>query len=198
MITKNYNILLLSPIESEINSYFNENNINYFQTSDVLSLNNFRNQNIDIVISYRYRHILKKQHIDFFNGSIINLHSSLLPHNRGAHPNFWSFYENTPKGISIHYVDEGIDTGDIIFQKEYELDTEMTFKESYNFLDKNIKKYLIKNFTKILNKDIVPFKQVGLGTFHNAKDILPYTSKFPNLWDMKISTFLKEVKGIKF
>jgi hypothetical protein len=70
----------------------------------------------------------------------------------------------------------------------------MNFKESYNFLDKNIKKYLIKNFTKILNKDIVPIKQIGQGTFHNAKDILPYESKFPNLWDVKISTFLKEVK----
>jgi len=194
MITNNYNVLLLSPIESEINSYFNENNINYFQTSDVLSLKNIQNLNIDIVISYRYRHIIKKQHIDFFNGNIINLHSSLLPHNRGAHPNFWSFYENTPKGISIHYIDECIDSGDLIFQKEYELGSEMTFKESYNFLDKNIKKYLIKNFTKILNKDVVPIKQTGQGTFHNAKDILPFTSKFPNLWDMKISTFLKEVK----
>jgi len=70
----------------------------------------------------------------------------------------------------------------------------MNFKESHNFLVKNIKKYLIKNFTKILNKYIVPIKQIGQGTFHNAKDILPYENKFPNLWDMKISTFLKEVK----
>ena len=40
---------------------------------------------------------------------------SFLPYNRGSHPNFWSFVENTPKGVSIHEVSNGIDDGDIIF-----------------------------------------------------------------------------------
>ncbi|MCL0081308.1 hypothetical protein M1N64_03665 [Peptococcaceae bacterium] len=50
--------------------------------------------------------------MDKFQGRAINLHISFLPWNRGADPNFWSFIENAPVGVSIHYLDEGIDTGD--------------------------------------------------------------------------------------
>ena len=43
---------------------------------------------------------------------------SFLPYNRGSHPNFWSFIDDTPKGITIHEIDEGADTGNIVFQKK--------------------------------------------------------------------------------
>ena len=71
---------------------------------------------ISNIISFGYRHkinedILRKKK------KIINLHISYLPYNKGAHPNFWSFAENTPSGVSIHKVDRGIDTGNIIYQK---------------------------------------------------------------------------------
>ena len=49
---------------------------------------------------------------------MINLHISYLPYNKGAHPNFWSWVKNTPKGVSIHLISEKIDAGDIIFQKK--------------------------------------------------------------------------------
>ena len=43
---------------------------------------------------------------------------SYLPWNRGADPNFWSILEDTPKGVTIHIMDESIDTGDILYQKD--------------------------------------------------------------------------------
>jgi len=43
----------------------------------------------DLVISYGYRHILKKEIIESSKAPIVNLHISYLPWNRGAHPNFW-------------------------------------------------------------------------------------------------------------
>src|SRR5690606_23646870 len=43
---------------------------------------------------------------------------SYLPYNRGAHPNVWSIVEETPAGVTLHYVDAGIDTGDIVAQRE--------------------------------------------------------------------------------
>lgn len=70
------------------------------------------------VISYGYRHVLKKDVLDLFPNRAINLHISYLPWNRGADPNYWSFVDDTPKGVSIHFLDEGIDTGDIIAQRE--------------------------------------------------------------------------------
>ena len=46
----------------------------------------------------------------------INTHPSLLPFNRGKHYNFWAIVEQAPFGVSLHFVEEGVDCGDIIAQ----------------------------------------------------------------------------------
>jgi methionyl-tRNA formyltransferase len=71
----------------------------------------------DFIISYNYSHILPKNIVNAFSERIFNLHISLLPWNRGYSPNFWSFMENTPKGVSIHQIDESLDTGEILVQQ---------------------------------------------------------------------------------
>ena len=71
----------------------------------------------DIIISFGYRKIINKRLIKK-NKPIINLHISYLPYNRGSHPNFWSFIDKTPSGVTIHEIGEGIDTGKIIYQKK--------------------------------------------------------------------------------
>jgi len=69
----------------------------------------------------------------------INLHPSLLPWNRGAHSNFWSFLEDTPKGVTIHIIDEGIDTGDILLQKKIKFDqSKETLRSSYGRLQQEL------------------------------------------------------------
>ena len=68
-----------------------------------------------IVIAY-YPRILKKE--EFENIPTINLHPGLLPHNRGMYPHIWPLVDGSPVGVTIHYVNENIDAGDIIAQKE--------------------------------------------------------------------------------
>lgn len=74
--------------------------------------------NFDLVISFNYRHIIKKAVLDTIECPIINLHVSYLPYNKGAHPYFWSFFDNTPSGVTIHLIDAGIDTGSIHYLKD--------------------------------------------------------------------------------
>jgi len=64
--------------------------------------------------------IIPRRIFEFAEKGAINLHPSLLPYNRGKHYNFWTLVEETPFGVSMHFVDEGIDTGDVIFQKPIE------------------------------------------------------------------------------
>ena len=47
----------------------------------------------------------------------INTHPSLLPYNRGKHYNFWALVEQCPFGVSLHMVEKGIDSGDIVAQR---------------------------------------------------------------------------------
>lgn len=46
----------------------------------------------------------------------LNLHPSLLPHYRGPEPLFWQLRDGAPVGVTVHYMDEGLDTGDIAAQ----------------------------------------------------------------------------------
>jgi len=121
----------------------------------------------DIIISYNYKYLIREDIID--KNKIINLHISYLPYNRGAHPNIWSHIENTPKGVTIHFIDKGIDTGDIIVQKKVYLDKNLSLKQSYNKLHFHIQMLFKQHFTNLFK--ITPKKQKSKGTFHLAKEI---------------------------
>lgn len=51
----------------------------------------------------------------------LNLHPSLLPDYRGPEPLFWQLRDGAPTGATVHYMDEGLDTGDIAAQTAHAL-----------------------------------------------------------------------------
>lgn len=139
--------------------------------SEKLTLSYLQASNPDIAVSYNYRHIITQDSIDFMNGRVINLHISLLPWNKGADPNLWSFIENTPKGVTIHIVDKGLDTGDILLQKEIVLDEQSeTLRSSYLQLHKQMQQLFFDNWDKIKNFQFAPRPQCEAGSFHYLKD----------------------------
>ena len=75
-----------------------------------------KEQHFDLAVSYTYRYILSSELLEALNNNVINLHNSLLPWNRGADPNLWSIAENTPRGVTLHYMDAGLDKGYVIAQ----------------------------------------------------------------------------------
>ena len=130
------------------------------------------NLNYDLIVSFGYRHILRKEIIEGVGCPIFNLHVSYLPFNKGAHPNFWSFYENTPSGVTIHLIDEGIDTGPIVYQKYVNFDEkEITFSQTHSRLINEIESLFISKIDKILSDDWVAKPQKGSGTLHYVKDL---------------------------
>jgi methionyl-tRNA formyltransferase len=125
----------------------------------------------DLIISYGYRYIISGSIVKEYKNKIMNLHISYLPFNRGADPNVWSILEGTTKGVTIHFIDEGIDTGDILFQKEVTYDEEEnTLASSYNLLQYEIQQLFKENWKEIVAFDYHIKKQIGLGTFHYVKD----------------------------
>lgn len=61
--------------------------------------------------------IVKSPLLELPRNGFVNTHPSLLPYNRGKHYNFWALVEQSPFGVTLHRVDAGIDTGDIIAQQ---------------------------------------------------------------------------------
>ena len=141
-------------------------------------------EDFDYVISYGYTRILKKDVIGACSRGIVNLHISYLPWNRGMHPNIWSFIEGTKKGVSIHFIDEGIDTGDILFQKEVSFtEEEDTFEKTYHILRGEIERLFMENWHNIVSGDYIRIKQAHTGTFHLKKDL--EKCHLPNGWKTK-------------
>lgn len=81
-------------------------------------LEQIRSCKADMAVSVLFRNMLRKPFLDLFPMGCINLHPAFLPYNRGNYPNVWSIVEKTPAGVTLHYIDEGLDTGDIIAQEE--------------------------------------------------------------------------------
>lgn len=71
----------------------------------------------DCGVSAFFADILRKPIIDIFPHGIVNLHTSLLPLNRGSWPNVWTIVDETAAGVTMHLVDEGVDTGPILVQE---------------------------------------------------------------------------------
>lgn len=144
----------------------------------------------DFVISYGYRHILMKSVIESSKAPIINLHISYLPWNRGAHPNFWSFFDRTPSGVSIHLVDEGVDTGSILFQRYVNFDKEqVTFSQTYKQLIFEIESLFKENLKSIIEGNYKPIPQRRKGSYHKAGDL---PSDFRG-WDSNIEDEIRRL-----
>ena len=100
-----------------IPAIFIENSINSEK-----SLNNIKKYEPDLLISIAANRIFKRQLIELAPKGCLNLHTALLPRYRGLMPSFWVLKNNEKMtGVSVFFVDEGIDSGSILVQKAIEI-----------------------------------------------------------------------------
>ena len=89
----------------------------------------------DLMITCAFGQILSQEILDIPKHGVINIHASLLPKYRGASPIHYAIYNGESKtGITIMKTDIGIDTGDILLQKELEIGKEETCGELFERL----------------------------------------------------------------
>jgi methionyl-tRNA formyltransferase len=87
----------------------------------------------DLCISVAWRHIFGEEILEIPTKGAVNFHGSYLPRCRGANPTNWAIISGeTETGVTVHFIDRGIDTGDIILQERFpilEEDTAMTVRK---------------------------------------------------------------------
>jgi methionyl-tRNA formyltransferase len=72
---------------------------------------------LDYIVCVHFPYILRRPVLDTASRGVLNLHPSYLPYNRGWHTPTWAILDGTPAGASLHFVDESLDTGDIVCQR---------------------------------------------------------------------------------
>ena len=128
-----------------------------------------KKQKIDLLVCLAYPNILKKNEIDLFNKGCINLHAG-LPAYRGRHPVPTMLIDGLDEiPVSVHFMDEGIDTGKIITHDTILVDRDDTYE---NVMKKilNIEKPLL----------LYAIKQIATNTFYardQHKDKMKYRPK---------------------
>jgi len=71
----------------------------------------------DFIICIHFPYVIPREILDIPKQGALNLHPAYLPYNRGWHTASWAIWNNTPYGATLHFMDENIDTGDIIHQR---------------------------------------------------------------------------------
>ena len=168
-------VLILGTTPSPLRRIIDNDGCYCIEHTESFDVDFLQKNSIDFAVSYRFKHIVDRSVIEFLNGRIINLHISFLPWNRGADPNLWSFLENTPKGVSIHYMDPGLDTGDIIVQKDVRFDNNNeTLVTTYSRLNNEILKLFRSYWPQIRREKCHRSRQLPGGTYHRLEDKEPY------------------------
>tara|TARA_R110000824_G_scaffold120991_5_gene276826 strand:- start:811 stop:1566 length:756 start_codon:yes stop_codon:yes gene_type:complete len=163
------------PYEQEIYDVFTEAGVECFRNMDANSdevVMLLESRGIELVLLLWWSKIIKQRSIDAVTEGFINLHPSLLPYNRGMHPYYWSVVDDTPAGVSIHFIDSKIDEGDILFQKEIDTPITTTGALLYDEALKTIISLFKDSYMSIKTKSYTRKKQdYSRSTFHLGKDI---------------------------
>jgi methionyl-tRNA formyltransferase len=107
-------------------------------------------KNIDLLVSVAYPYLINKNILDYMENKrgVVNLHGSLLPKYRGTTPIPWAIIDNEKYiGMTLHYIDEGCDTGDIIYQDKIENKNE----DSIDVISDKLKEKAKNMFTLFLD-----------------------------------------------
>ena len=102
-----------------------KHNIVYLTSKNINSkefIDKIRKFNCELFVSMSFNQIFKDDMINMPKFNIINCHAGKLPFYRGRNILNWVLINDEKEfGITVHYVDEGFDTGDIILQKTYKI-----------------------------------------------------------------------------
>lgn len=166
---------LMLIVTTQLNEIYREANAKGLSVCVFDSENNILDRlddGFDLGILAWWPKILKSPLINAPRLGFFNTHPSLLPHNRGKHYNFWALVEQAPFGVTIHRVDSGVDTGDIVAQAKIEYDWCDTGETLYNKAQSEMFDLFCKTYP-VLRKGQYDSKPQNacLGSFHRAAEL---------------------------
>lgn len=168
---KNNDPFINTPILQE---YAETNGIPIFELSELPAL--FEKDSLDFGVCARFSKILKKQHIDIFNFGVINFHGGLLPEYAGLYSVNHALLNNEVKsGGTIHWIDEGIDTGEIIKRCEFDISSIDTASSVFKKTQTALLEGLKSIFNDLLESDF-KFKEDSVNNkskagYYNKKSL---------------------------
>ena len=155
---------------SEVKEYAISKDIPVYQPLKVRNneevIKTLKELNPDFIVVVAYGKILPKEVLEIPRLGCINVHGSLLPNLRGAAPIQWSIINgDSVTGVTTMYMDEGMDTGDMLLKAEIDITDEDNLETVYDKLKVVGGELLVKTLNGIVNNSIIRVKQEGEATY---------------------------------
>lgn len=151
-------------IPCEVKEYAIENNIEVYQpeklrdNKEIVKI--LKDINPDVICVVAYGKIIPKEILEIPKYGCVNVHPSLLPKYRGSAPIQWAILNGDKEtGVTTMYLDEGMDSGDIILQTETKINKDETSGELWDRLSKIGAELLVETLERIENKTAPRTKQ---------------------------------------
>ena len=151
-------------IPCEVKEYAVEKNIKVYQPEKLREnkeiVDILKDINPDVICVVAYGKIIPKEILEIPKYGCVNVHPSLLPQYRGSAPIQWAILNGDKEtGVTTMYLDEGMDSGDIILQTKTLIDKDETSGELWDRLSKIGAELLVETLEKIENKTAPRIKQ---------------------------------------
>lgn len=151
--------LQFTPVKKKALEY----NIDVLQPENINSKENIakiESMDIDLIVVVAYGQILSKKLLNIPAKGCINLHASLLPEYRGSSPIQQAIMDGKDiTGVTTMFMDEGLDTGDIIYQKEVKIKDEYNAGNLHDKLAEVGAELLVETIIDIKRDDFPKIKQ---------------------------------------
>jgi len=149
---------------SPVKQYALEKKLTIYQPDNIKDnpdfINKMRELNPDVICVVAYGKILPKEILEIPKLGSINLHGSILPKYRGAAPIQWAILNgDTTTGVTTMYMNEEMDSGDIILKQEVNIDKDETTGELWNRLSTIGANLLIETLKMIIDGKAPRIKQ---------------------------------------
>ncbi|MDO8785212.1 MAG: methionyl-tRNA formyltransferase [Syntrophales bacterium] len=182
---------------SPVGIFAEKNHISVMQPEDVGNkkfLADFRDLSPDMVVLAAFGQILPREIIETPAMGCINVHPSLLPKYRGAAPINWAIIQGDEiTGVTIMLMDYGLDSGDILLQKETMIGPEEAFGELHGRLSEMGSELLLKTIEMIVKGAVRRMPQ----DVSNATYARMLSKKDGHiLWDNNVVNIINLIRGL--
>lgn len=154
-------------------SFLNQNHIllgSLFQEPEGIGI--LRQMDLDYLICIHFPYIIKETVLSVPHFGVLNLHPAFLPFNRGWHTPTWALLDGTPIGATLHFMDAGVDTGDIVHQKRLDVSPGDTADTLYKRIKKLELEVFKEAWPELVSGNLRERKQnISDGTTHQREDL---------------------------
>ena len=182
---------------SPVKKFAISNNIKYLQPKNLKEqslIDKITSINPDIIVVVAFR-MIPKSIWQIPKYGTINLHASLLPNYRGSAPINWAIINNENfTGVTTFFIDDKIDTGDILLQEKIKVDKKINAGELHDKLKVIGARTVKKTIEEILNNSLTKKKQEHDGNYKTAYKLDKENIKID--WNQNCLEIYNKIRGL--